>query len=160
MPTLFLVITAFNLACLTATAALGYLVGGSSATQWHPLAGVAAVLICVCTHCIVFTYFIATAKWIQHAVSVRGLDEALVAPTRSFKVLAFPAALLAMAATFATAISGAGSVNYLVWPVWHHVLSWSALAVNVLVALIEYRAIVRNGRLIDDIIERINATAA
>jgi hypothetical protein len=160
MPTLFLVITAFNMACLAGAAGLGYLLGGADTTQWHPLAGVAAVLICVCTHCIVFTYFIATAKWIQHAVSVRSLDEQLLAPTRSFKMQALPAALLAMAATFATAISGAASVNYFAWPVWHHVLSWAALAINLLVALVEYRAIVRNGRLIDDILARMTASAA
>ena len=155
MLSLFLALTAFNLLCLLLTAALGYAYGGSDATQWHPLAGVVATITCCAVHCVVFTYFIATAKWVQHAIAVKGLDPAMAAPTRSFKLQAFPAALLAMTSVFATAVLGAASASYGVSPVPHHVLAWVAVAVNVAVAAAEYRAIARNGRLIDGILARI-----
>ena len=159
MLSLFLALTAFNLLCLLLTAALGYTHGGSDATQWHALAGVVATITCCAVHCVVFTYFIATAKWVQHAVSVKQLDPSLVAPTRSFKLQAFPAALLAMAVVFATALSGAANVSYGVSPTYHHVVAWVAVATNVLVAVTEYRAIARNGRLIQGILTQINAAS-
>jgi len=160
MLSLFLALTAFNLLCLLLTAALGYAYGGSETTQWHALAGAVAALTSCAVHCVVFTYFVATAKWVQHAVEVKRLDPALVAPTRSFKLQAFPAALLAMASVFAAALAGAARASWGASPAYHHVLSWVAIAINVVVAVAEYRAIARNGRLIDEILLRINRDAA
>ena len=81
----------------------------SPVRQTHVLFGALATMVCVGVHCVVFTYFIATAKWVQHAVMVKKLDPQLMAPTRSFKMQAFPAALLAMAATFTAAMFGAAA---------------------------------------------------
>ena len=156
MLSLFLVITAFNLLCLLLTAATGYRYGGSDVTQYHPLAGIVATIVCVAVHCIVFTYFIATAKWVQHAVVTKRLDTELVRPTRSFKMQAFPAALIAMASVFGAAILGAARVNYDVSPIWHHAAAWGAVAINLVVAAIEYRAIGRNGALVDTVLAAIH----
>lgn len=157
---LFLGITAVNLLCLAVSAALGYMsLRGvtADAKSWHILAGALAAIVCCGVHCVVFTYFIATAKWVQHALAVKRLDPALAAPTRSFKMQAFPAALAAMTVVFVTAIAGAARDNYGIPRFWHHGLAILALAVNIVVAAIEYRAIARNGRLIDQILARINA---
>jgi len=155
---LFVGVTIVNLLALTTAALIGYLSahGHADLKSWHLLIGVLATFICIAAHCIVFTYFIATAKWVQHAVNVKHLDAALTEPTRSFRAQAFPAALLAIAITFATAIMGAAHDSYLTRGVWHWGLALVALAVNVLVAAIEYRAIDRNGRLIDRILAQIN----
>jgi hypothetical protein len=159
MLSLFVALTAFNLLCLLLTAALGYVYGGSTVTQWHALAGAVATLTCCAVHCVVFTYFIATAKWVQHAVTVKQLDASLVAPTRSFKMQAFPAALVAMVSVFAAALLGAAAVNYGLAPAYHHAMAWLAVVINGVVAATEYRAIARNGRLIDQILAKISATA-
>ena len=159
MLSLFLALTAFNLLCLLLTAALGYAYGGSDVTQWHALAGVVATITCCAVHCVVFTYFIATATWVQHAIGVKGSDPALAAPTRSFKLQAFPAALLAMTSVFATAVLGAANASYGISPVPHHVVAWIAVVINMAVAIAEYRAIARNGRLIDGILARIAGDA-
>jgi hypothetical protein len=120
------------------------------------LAGALAALTCCAVHCVVFTYFAATGKWVRHAIVVKGLDPALAAPTRSFRAQAFPAALLAVAATFAAAVTGAGADNFGgAWPRLHHALAVGALAVNLLMAGVELRAIRRNGLLIDGVLERI-----
>src|SRR5438270_10783263 len=106
---LFLGLTLVNLLCLIFAAAVGYMSGHGSpgVQQMHVLTGALAALVCVGVHCVVFTYFSATAKWVQHAVMIKKLDASLVAPTRSFKMQAFPAALLAMATTFGAAVLGA-----------------------------------------------------
>ena len=155
---LFVGLTLVNLLMLSVSTALGYVVhrdplGWSS---YHQLAGVLATITCVAVHCVVFTYFIATAKWVQHAVSVKRLDPSIAAPTRSFKAQAFPAALLAMAVVFVTAVTGAATFSgYLRSTTVHHTLAIASLVINVLVALVELRAIARNGRLIDDILARV-----
>jgi len=155
---LFLGLSAVNILCLAISAALGY--GVSSGRAWgayHQLFGALATFVCCAVHCIVFTYFIATAKWVQHAIDVKRLDANLAAPTKSFKAQAFPAALLAITVVFLTAVVGVITLSYGLRPIWHHGLALLSLAINTVVALIEYRAVVRNGRLIDDVLERIKA---
>jgi len=154
---LFIGLTLVNLLGLCAAGALGYASkAGYAVGPWHILAGAMAALVCCGVHCVVFTYFVATAKWVQHAIAVKRLDPSLAAPTRSFKAQAFPAALLAMAITFVTTLAGAAADNYPGrWHAWHHALAAAALAVNVVVSLIEYRAIARNARLIDVVLARI-----
>src|SRR5438552_576333 len=97
MISLFFGITAFNLLALAIALALGYGVShGRPWSSYHQLAGVLSAMVCCGVHCVVFTYFIATSKWLQHAISVKRLDPQLSLPTRSFKTQAFPAALLAI----------------------------------------------------------------
>ena len=157
MLSLFLGLTTANLLFLLAAAGLGYAgLSSPAARAYHPLAGALAALAAVAVHCVVFTYFIATAKWVQHAIAVKQLDPALAAPTRSFKAQAFPAALGAIAAVFIAAVVGAITDAYGRDPAVHHLLSIAAIAVNIAVAPIEYRAIARNAALIDAILERIN----
>jgi hypothetical protein len=155
---LFLALTSFNLLCLAITCALGYGVSfGYPWASWHQLAGVIATIICCAVHCVVLTYFIATSKWVLHAITVKRLDPTRSAPTRSFKAQAFPAALCAMAVVFITAVLGAATFSYRIHPIYHHLLAIVALLTNVISARIEYRAIQRNGLLIDGILAEINA---
>jgi hypothetical protein len=156
---LFIGLTAANLLMLGAATGLGYAVqAGYPVSPWHILIGALAALLCCAVHCVVFTYFAATAKWVRHAIAVKRLDPALAAPTRSFKAQAFPAAVLAMAVVFVTAVLGAAADNFHGrWPAWHHALAIVSLAVNALVAVVEYRAIERNGRLIDGVLEKVGA---
>jgi hypothetical protein len=158
MISLFIGLTGFNLLCLAVTASLGYAVmlAGTRYAGYHQLAGSLSTVACCAVHCVVFTYFIATAKWIQHAIDVKRLDLALAAPTRSFRAQAFPSAIAAMLIVFITAIVGVATISYGIRPIWHHGLAWASLVVNVLVAAVEYRAIARNGALIDTILQRIN----
>jgi hypothetical protein len=158
---LFLGLTIFNLLSLLATAGLGYgvMLRGATFAPYHQLLGVLSTIACCAVHCIVFTYFIATAKWVQHAIEVKQLDPALGHPTRSFKAHAFPAALSAMLIVFLAAVAGVITLGYGIRPIWHHLLATASVLINAGAAVIEYRAIVKNGRLIDGILERVNGTS-
>src|SRR3954463_2803337 len=156
---LFVGLTIFNLLSLSIAAALGYAVmlGGPRYGSYHQLTGVLATIACCAVHCIVFTYFIATAKWVQHAIEVKRLDPSLAYPTRSFKAQAFPAAIGGMMIVFLTAVVGVITFSYGIRPVWPHSIALIALLVNIVAATFEYRAIVRNGRLIDQVLELANS---
>src|SRR4051812_41521734 len=121
---LFLSLTFFNLLFLAATAGLGYgvMLGHPDLAAFHQLAGALATIACGGGHCVVFTYFVATAKGVRHAIGVKQLAPALVSPTRSFKAQAFPAALMAMAVVFVTAVVGAATFSYGLRPIVHHAL--------------------------------------
>ena len=160
---LFIGLTLVNLLMLSAATWLGYVVGRDPDywSPYHQLTGVLATITCVAVHCVVFTYFIATAKWVQHAVSVKHLDPATAAPTRSFKAQAFPAALAAMGVVILTAVTGAATFSgYFRSTTVHHALAITSLVVNALVALVELRAIGRNGRLIDGILATVTPAEA
>jgi len=61
---LFLGLTAFNLLCLITTTCMGYALAGSGhASSTHLMLGVMTTMACIGVHCVVFTYFIATAKY-------------------------------------------------------------------------------------------------
>jgi hypothetical protein len=157
---LFVGITLVNLLALCVAGVLGYISsrgGHPDARSTHILAGALATLVCVGVHCVVFTYFIATAKWIQLAFAVKHLDPSLAAPTRSFKAQAFPAALLAMAVTFAAAMLGAARDTGMIARGPHGILAVAAFATNIVVAAVEYRAVARNGRLIDRVLAEVAA---
>lgn len=155
---LFLSLTALNLLSLLAATLLGYARAAGRVGEVHMAVGAMSALVCVAVHCVVFTYFVATAKWVRHAVEVKHLDLALLTPTRSFKAQAFPAAVAAMAAVFASAVLGAQADLYRgAWVPVHHAAALAALLVNGIVAAIEYRSIARNGRLIDEILARIGS---
>ncbi len=166
MIALFLVLTTMNLLCLGVATLIGYATSGHDLLGIHPppgmhlLSGVFAAFVCCAVHCVVFTYFIATAKWVQHAISVKQLDPNSGAPTRSFRAQAFPAAIIAMTVVFITAFSGAAVDNYGMSKSVHQAMALGSLAVNVVVAGVEYRAITRNARLIDSILDTINRGAA
>jgi hypothetical protein len=156
MVTLFLGLTLANLACLLTTAALGYArladAAGGAVAPRHVTLGFASAILCCAVHCVAFTYFVATAKWVRHAVALRRLDESLLAPTRSFKAQAFPAALASMLAVFFAAVTGAASENYRLPAALHHVAAILAVTVNALAACVELLAIRRNGALIDRVL--------
>jgi hypothetical protein len=103
-------------------------------------------------HCVVFTYFIATSKWVQHAIALKQLDGRLLEPTRSFKAQAFPAATAAMGIVFITAVFGAATQNYGISITWHHFLAIASIATNAIAAALELAAIRRNGQLIDAVL--------
>jgi len=152
---LFLGLTLANLFCLIATAAVGY----AGLSPLHRLFGALAGIVCCGVHCVVFTYFIATGRWIAHAIWVKQLDPTLAAPTRPLRKGAFAAALSAITLAIATAIVGAAVDNQYLSPPWHQVLAIVLLAANVAAAFVEYHAIRGNGIVIDGILARINATS-
>lgn len=152
MTALFLGLMLANFICLIATAAVGY----AGLMHWHRLFGALAAIVCTGVHCVVFTYFIATGKWIEHAILVKGLEPKIAEGTRPLRRGAFAAALSIITLAIVTAIVGAAVDNFYLSPLWHHVMAMVLLAGNVGAAIVEYRCIAANGELIDGILARIN----
>jgi hypothetical protein len=112
-------------------------------------------------HCIIFTYFLGTGRWVKEVKLAYNLrDEPLPLLTRELKRKTFPPALAAMLITIATAAAGAGA-QLQEWP-WqvHATLALLTLVINGWAFSIEYRNVNINGGVIEDVmreVERIRA---
>src|SRR5207245_11448099 len=123
MIVLFLGLMLVNFVCLIGTAVLGYVGLSSGFGSWHRIAGAMAAIVCCGVHCVVFTYFVATGKWIAHAILVKGLEPDIGAPTRPLRRAAVAAALGAITLAIATAIVGEGVDNQYLSGAWHRYLA-------------------------------------
>ena len=76
----------------------------------HFLAGLFTAVGTLLTHCLIFTYFLGTGRWVKEVTLAYDLPDApWHKRNRELKRLVFPAALAAMLVTIATAAGGAGT---------------------------------------------------
>src|SRR5205085_3744677 len=106
---------------------------GFSVYLVHFWLGLSAVLVTLLVHCLIFTYFLGTGRWVKEvALAYRLPDEPLPRLTRELKRQTFPVALAAMLVTIATSAAGAGvQLRLPGWPWQLHLgLAVATLLVN------------------------------
>lgn len=160
---LFLGLTAANLICLTVVFFLGLFVedatgGRSDLYTYHITLAIGAGLMTALCHVAVFTYFMATTKWLGAATDKAGLDPAVfVQPPARRKSRAFAVAMLAVVVTMLTMFLGAAADTIAAMPGGVHLASGiAALLVNLACATAEYRLIKQQGALMDDALAAVN----
>ena len=162
---LFLGLTVANLTLLAVVFIMGLnaIDAAGGATGWyayHVAAGIGAGLVTVLTHVAVYTYFMATTKWLAAATDKVALDEVrFVSPARRRKSRQFVVMMTVVGLTMLTMFAGAGADSTLspLWPAQvHQVLAMIAIAANVLAAAIEYQLIRAQGQLIDQALAQVD----
>jgi hypothetical protein len=133
--------------------------GDESIYLVHFTVGLSTVIGSLLVHCIIFTYFLGTGRWVKEVkLAYRLPDAPLPLLTRELKRRTFPPALAAMLVTIAAAASGAGAQQQLPqWP-WqlHAGLSMAALVVNLWAFRLEYRNIAQNVGVIASVLEEVD----
>jgi hypothetical protein len=127
----------------------------------HFLLGLAAANVTLLVHCIIFTYFLGTGRWVKEVKLAYQLpDEPLPKLTRELKRRTFPPALAAMLVTIAAAAAGAGA-QLQEWP-WlvHGILATAALIVNLWAFRVEYRNVRTNAAIIEDVMREVDRIRA
>src|SRR5215467_3519935 len=91
-------------------------------------------------HCIIFTYFLGTGRWVKEVtIAYRLPDAPLHKTTRELKRSTFPPALFSMLIGIAAAAAGAGA-QLKAWDPWiHATLAFATLLVNLWAFGVEYR---------------------
>lgn len=127
----------------------------------HFLFGVFAGIGTLLVHCLIFTYFLGTGRWVREVTLAYELpDEPLYKRTRELKRLAFPIALGAMLLTIATSAAGAG-VQLQGWNwIIHFALGIATLVVNLIVFRKEYQYVDENGSIIDRVLVEVDRVRA
>lgn len=124
---------------------------------YHITLGVAVGLIAALTHVTVYTYFMATTKWLRAATDKANLDPAFYVeiPMRR-KRRALPVSMIAIVATMLCLFAGAGADTTL-WPrEVHLVTAILAIAVNFACAAAQYILIRDQTRLIHAALDVVN----
>src|SRR5262245_14587954 len=169
MTRIFLTLAAANFLALAITFALGCwskLTGGlhaevGSAYVLHFLFGLFTAVGTLLAHCLIFTYFLGTGRWVKEVTLAYDLpDEPWHKRTRELKRRTFPPALAAMLVTIATAAAGGGA-QLQGWP-WqvHFTLGIVTLLVNAWAFRLEYYNVETNARTLDEVLTEVDRVRA
>ena len=169
MTRIFLTLAGTNALALLVTFALGCwskLTAGlhdadSSVYLLHFLFGLFTAVGTLLTHCLIFTYFLGTGRWVKEVTLAYDLpDEPWHKRTRELKRVTFPPALAAMLITIATAAGGAGA-QLQAWP-WqvHLTLGVVTLAVNLWAFRLEYRNVTENAGILEAVLREVDRIRA
>lgn len=124
----------------------------------HMVIGLFASVLTLMVHCLIFTYFLGTGRWVKEVARAYQLPDAdMPKLTREFKRKAFPPALFAMLITIATAATGAGAQTTpeSFWGWSHAVLPLIALAINAWAYVVEYRTVKANSEIMERIMDEV-----
>lgn len=169
MVTIFLGLTISNLFLLILTAAVGlFATDGAGhpgdAYLYHLGLGVMTGLMAAVTHVAVYTYFMATTRWLGAAADKVGLSLGeFVEPALRRKSRAFLIVMGTIVATMVTMFAGAGAdpTRGALWPAEVHlVLSLGLIVVHIMAAFAEYALIRSQGALMDRALAQVNGEPA
>jgi hypothetical protein len=165
----FLTLAVTNALALLVTFALGgwsKLTAGlqdpaSPAYLLHFLFGLFTAVGTLLTHCLIFTYFLGTGRWVKEVTLAYDLPDApWHKRTRDLKRATFPPALAAMLITIATAAGGAGAqLQAWPWPV-HFALALATLVINVWAFRLEYRNVRENAGILEAVLREVDRIRA
>jgi len=127
----------------------------------HFYLGLVTSLGVLLVHCLIFTYFLGTGRWVKEvSLAYKMPDEPWHKLTRELKRGTFPPALFAMLITIATAAAGAGA-QLQEWPWYvHATLAFLTLAINIGAFRIEYRNLCTNGDAIEAVLREVDRIRA
>lgn len=127
----------------------------------HFYLGLATAIVGLLVHCLIFTYFLGTGRWVKEVGIAYKLNDAdLPKTTRELKRRVFPPALYAMLICIATAAAGAGA-QLQAWP-WqvHATLGVLTLIINFWAFRIEFDCLDTNARVLSAVLLEVDRIRA
>ena len=168
MTRIFLTLAAFIILAMTATIIVGFLsfsldVSDAKKDTFlvHFNLGLVTVLGILLVHCIIFTYFLGTGRWVKEVGLAYELpDQNLPRLTRELKRGTFPPALFAMLTAIGTAAAGAGN-QLQEWPWYIHAsAACITFVVNLWAFAVEYANLRVNAQVIADVLDEVDRIRA
>ncbi len=169
MTTRFLLLAGINGLLLLASFVLGWVSwfhGGARRLDtplytYHFLVGLLTALSTLFVHCIIFTYFLGTGRWVKEVGLAYGLPDSLLPlQTRELKRRVFPPALFAMLIIIAAAAGGQGAqMGVWHWSV-HATLAVLTLLINGWAYVVEYRCLVENAEVLEAVMREVDRIRA
>lgn len=127
----------------------------------HFYLGLTTAIGLLLVHCLIFTYFLGTGRWVKEVgLAFRLPDEPWPKLTRELKRATFPPALFAMLSGIATVAAGAGA-QLQAWPNYiHATLAFVTVGINLWAFGVEYRSLALNARIIHAVLEEVDRIRA
>lgn len=159
MAQLFIILASLNMAALAATFVLGCLSKFWSFDVYiaHFTLGLFTAIGTLLVHCIIFTYFLGTGRWVKEVGLAYALpDEPYPKRTRELKRTSFPPALFAMLIVIAASAAGAGArLQMWHWSI-HFTVAIAALLINLWAYRVEYRCLSENAAVLDGVLAEVD----
>lgn len=127
----------------------------------HFYLGLFTTLVILLVHCLIFTYFLGTGRWVKEVgIAYKLNDEEQPKTTRELKRIVFPPALFSMLIAIAASAAGAG-VQLQAWH-WsvHATLAFFTLAINVWAFRVELWTLELNARTIQEVLDEVDRRRA
>lgn len=169
MPRIFTILACLDAFFLLASYALGLISKFQDGVNrqdtqifwYHFLFGLTAGMVTLLVHCLIFTYFLGTGRWVKEVKLAYGLpDEPLPKLTRELKRRVFPPALYSMLTAVATGAAGAAA-QMKVWPWYvHFTLATFTVLVNMWAFRVEYRCLMLNVGVLEDVMLAVDSLRA
>jgi hypothetical protein len=127
----------------------------------HFVLGLCTALAILLVHCIIFTYFLGTGRWVKEVgLAYKLPDGGLPKLTRELKRATFPPALFSMLIAIAAAASGAGAqLQAWHWSI-HATLAFLTVLINLWAFGVEYRNVTINAGVIRDVLLEVDRLRA
>jgi len=127
----------------------------------HFLCGLFTAVATLLVHCLIFTYFLGTGRWVREVTLAYDLpDEPLYKTTRDLKRKTFPPALFAMLIVIAVAATGGGR-QLQGWPYQIHLYgAIAAIVLNFWAYRIEFRNLRRNEEILAGVYREVDRVRA
>lgn len=126
----------------------------------HLLVALGASLLVLMLHAVVLTYFMGTGRWLQDTCEAYKLDERFRARNIKLKFQVIPGMVACIALVIVTGGFGAAAdpipnAASATTSTIHFTLAMSTIFLNLLVSVLEYTAIERNGRLLAEVVGEV-----
>lgn len=127
----------------------------------HFLSGLLAAVTTLLVHCMIFTYFLGTGRWVKEVTLAYDLpDDPLHKTTRELKRKTFPPALFAMLSVMAVAAAGGGRMLQ-GWPYEIHLYgAMIAIAINGWAYWVEVRSLLKNDEVLAGVYREVDRVRA
>ena len=173
MTRIFLTLATFSNLILAIALWLGLRIGDAtqrdlavqSRVAQHFLTGLAALVIGVLVHALVITYFMGTGRWLEETCKAYRLGDQWQARSRELKWRLYPALIAALVLLIVTGALGgaadpASAVGFRgIGPFApnevHLGVAVLTLCVNLAVNMLEYRALLRNGLIVTEVLAHV-----
>ena len=133
--------------------------------QYHFLAALAALVFATLVHAIVLTYFMGTGRWIEETSNAYRLDASIHKKSQNIKYRTIPFMvlcffLLVITGAFGAAADPASPMQAKGWFGYspgaiHSIVALTTIVANLYVNWLEFRALERNGDLIDQVLSDV-----
>ncbi len=169
----FLTLTIVSTLLLIAAFVMGYQIGDAHSVaastrrlmSYHLLISVAALIFAALVHAVLLTYFMGTSRWMDEVRLAYKLDARWFEENRQLKYRTIPLMVCCLLVLILNIPLGASAVDRGNWTLpGGHSLSPSTvhlafalltLVINLAVNIREYRAIERNGELIQEVVQEV-----
>lgn len=130
---------------------------GEDYFRYHFLLGLFTALFTILVHCLVFTYFLGTNRWVKETARAYTLPERFERESLALRRRAFRMALVSMLLVVGTIATGAGA-HTRTWPTWlHQVVPAATYGFMLFAFWIEFAAIERHTTLTDAVMDAVHS---